>query len=129
MSPKTIQTCQHFKEDGVRCGAIAMRRQRYCLNHLRERRLEARMKAEHRRLRWFESLRLDDFKTINVALIKIMHGMLEGHIESKLAGQTVFKLALAASALRKAEPQPAAPNDGTGAYRLELPGIVHPRRR
>ena len=85
-----------------------MRRQRYCFHHLRERKLVARMKREQARQRWLEHAPLDNFKSINVAIIKTVNGMLLGDIDSDRCGQMLHKLALASASLRKAQEEPSA---------------------
>ena len=117
-----ITTCQHIKPDGIPCGSPALKWKRFCYFHDRDRKQTARMTAEQKRQRWFESLRLDDPKVINMAIIKTAQGMLEGEIDDKLAGQMLFKLNLAIAAFPKS-------NETEATHRIEYPGLVRPRRR
>jgi hypothetical protein len=89
--------CQHRHEDGTRCGRPALRKLRLCDFHQREHKRNARKLAERSRQRWFESVALDDPKSVQRALSQLMQRMLLGEIDNERAGQLLHKLQMTIS--------------------------------
>jgi hypothetical protein len=87
--------CQHQHEDGSRCRRAALHKLRLCDFHQREHKRNARKLAERTRQRWFESVALDDPKSVQTALTQIMNRMLRGEIDNDRAGQLLHKLQMA----------------------------------
>jgi hypothetical protein len=84
--------CQHRQQDGTRCQRLARRRLRLCDHHHREHKRNAKRIAERARQRWFESVALDDPKSIQKALAQVMQRLLDGEIDHDRAGQLLHKL-------------------------------------
>jgi hypothetical protein len=95
MAITTVPKCQHKHEDGARCQRPARRRLRLCDFHHREHKRNARRIAERAGQRWFESVALDDPKSIQKALAQIMNLLLYGEIDNQRAGQLLHKLQMA----------------------------------
>ena len=91
--------CQHTRENGTHCLRAARRKLRLCAFHHREHKRDAKKIAERARQRWFESVALDNPKSIQKALAQIMRLLLRGEIEHHRAGQLLYKLRLASSNL------------------------------
>jgi hypothetical protein len=87
--------CQHQREDGTRCQRPARRRLRLCDFHHREHKRNAKKIAERARQRWFERVVLDDPKSIQKALVQLMHRLLRGEIDDQRAGQLLHTLQIA----------------------------------
>jgi hypothetical protein len=87
--------CQHRREDGTGCQRPARRRLRLCDYHHREHKRNAKRIAERARQRWFESVALDDPKSIQKALVQVMYRLLHGEIDHQRAGQLLHKLQMA----------------------------------
>jgi hypothetical protein len=87
--------CQHQQEDGTRCQRPARSRLRLCDFHQREHKRNAKMIAERARQRWFESVALDDPKSIQKALAQIIQRLARGEIDHQRAGQLLRKLHMA----------------------------------
>jgi hypothetical protein len=96
MSITDAPKCQHQPEGGTRCGRPSRRRLRLCDFHHRELKRAARRIAEQARQPWFESIALDDPRSVQRALAQITHRLLSGEIDSKHAGQLLHKLQRAA---------------------------------
>ena len=83
------------QEDGTGCQRPARRRLRLCDFHHRERKRNAKRIAERVRQRWFDSVALDDPKSIQKALAEVMQRLLRGEIDNNRAGQLLHKLQMA----------------------------------
>jgi hypothetical protein len=79
-----------------------MRGQRYCYSHQRKHEQAARKNAERARQSWFESMRLNDVKSVQRALREVMNRLLSGQVDHKQAGQILYKLQTASVNLRTA---------------------------
>jgi hypothetical protein len=97
MSITDAPKCQHQQEDGTRCNRPALRKLRLCDFHHRKHKRNARKLAERVRQRWFESVALDDPKSVQRALTQIMDRLLLGEIDDDRAGQFLHKLQMAIS--------------------------------
>jgi hypothetical protein len=95
-----VPLCQHRMDNGTRCACPAMRGQRYCYSHRRERDQGARKSAARRRQRWFESAPLDDVPSVQRALAQVITRLVSGEIDHKRAGQILYKLQMASMNLR-----------------------------
>jgi hypothetical protein len=87
--------CQHQQQDGTRCQRPARRRLRLCDFHHREHKRNARRISERARQRWFDSVALDDPKSIQKALARVMQRLLLGEIDHDRAAQLLQKLQMA----------------------------------
>lgn len=96
--------CQHKEEDGTRCQRPARRRLRLCDFHHREHKRNARILAERARQRWFESVALDDPKSVQKALAQLIHRLLHGEIDHDRAGQLLHELQMETLRLRADHP-------------------------
>ena len=102
MGPATTPLCQHQMNTAALCGCPAMRGQRYCYSHQRKREQGARKIAERARQSWFESVPLNDVKSVQRALQQVMNRLLSGEVDHKQAGQILYKLQTASMNLRTA---------------------------
>jgi hypothetical protein len=89
--------CQYKNDNGTQCGRPARRKLRLCDFHQREHKRNARKLAERSRQRWFESVTLDDPKSMQRALTQILQRMLRGEIDNERAGQLLHKLQMTIS--------------------------------
>lgn len=87
--------CQYQREDGTLCRSPARRRLRLCAFHHRQHKRNAKKIAERVRQRWFESVALDDPKSLQRALAQVMERLVDGRIDDQRAGQLLQKLAVA----------------------------------
>jgi hypothetical protein len=87
--------CQHRQEDGTSCQRPARHRLRLCDFHHREHKRNAKKIAERARQRWFESVALDDPKSIQRVLAQVIQRLLRGEIDNDRAGQLLHKLQMA----------------------------------
>ena len=97
-----IKTCNHFRENGKRCGSAAVTDRDYCYFHLsiRGRRLKM-ARARARRQRWHLELPpLEDLYAVQVALQQVVDAMADGHLERHLGGLMLYGLQQAATNLR-----------------------------
>ena len=65
---------------------------RFCYTHQRQHDRNARQTAERNRQRWFESVDLNDAKSIQRALREVMLRVVENKVEPRKAGQLLYKL-------------------------------------
>jgi hypothetical protein len=79
-----------------------MRGKRYCYSHQRKHEQGARKIAELARQSWFESMPLNDAKSVHRALRQVMVRLLSGQVDHKRAGQILYKLQTASMNLRDA---------------------------
>jgi hypothetical protein len=95
MAITDIPKCQHQHKDGIRCQRPARRRLRLCDFHHREHKRNAKRIAERARQRWFDSVALDDPKSIQKALVQVIQRLLLGEIDNNRAGQLLHTLQMA----------------------------------
>ncbi len=84
------QNCQHFKQDGRRCGSPALRGKRYCYFHDAARRQRPWRVVRQPLLRDLPVI--EDPRSANLAINKIINALLDGTIDSRTAGQLLFGL-------------------------------------
>jgi hypothetical protein len=99
---RTVQLCQHRMETTSLCQCPAMRGTRYCYSHHQTQARRAKENAERARQRWFESVPLDDAKSVQRALTQVITRMLSGDIGHKQAGKILYRLQSASVNLRNA---------------------------
>lgn len=87
--------CQHKKENSKQCQRAALRRLRFCAFHQRQHKRNARKTAERARQRWFDSVKLNDQKSVQIALSQILNRLQSGEMDHKKASQLVYKLQMA----------------------------------
>jgi hypothetical protein len=87
--------CQHTQKDGSRCQRPARSRLRLCDFHHREHKRNAKRTAERARQSWFERVALDDPRSIQRALWRVIQHILHGEIGHHRAGQLLYKLQMA----------------------------------
>jgi hypothetical protein len=100
MGTATVPLCQHQMKNAALCRCPAMRGQRYCYSHQRKREQGVRKIAERARQSWFESMPLNDVKSVQRALRQVMQRLLSGQVDHKQAGQILYKLQTASMNLR-----------------------------
>jgi len=95
-------TCDHLKEDGVRCGSPALHGEKYCRFHTRQ--LFAAYywaRARRRSTCPFELPPLDDFRTINHSLWQVANAMASNTIARRRANAMLSVLRMASAELRR----------------------------
>ena len=101
MGTAAVRLCQHLMNGETRCRCPALRRKRYCYTHQRAQSRAAKMIAERVRQRWFESVPLEDARSVQRALSQVMNRLLLDEIDHKQAGQILYKLQTATVDFRR----------------------------
>jgi hypothetical protein len=94
--------CMHIMVDGVHCGSPAMRRNRFCYHHKRQREQRTALNAESARNRRnlpFVMPVLEDAGAIQVSLTQIMRLLAAGQIDRQTANLMLYSLQIATSNL------------------------------
>lgn len=94
--------CFHIMADGAQCGSPAVRHDRFCYHHKRQREQLLALKADRardRRAHPFTLPLLEDAKSIQVSLTKIMRLLAAGEIEHKTASVMLYSLQIATTNL------------------------------
>jgi hypothetical protein len=84
----------------TRCRCPAMRRKRYCYTHQRAHARSVKTSAERARQRWFESVSLQNARSVQRALSDVVNRLLRDEMDSKQAGRLLYKLQTASIDLR-----------------------------
>ncbi len=84
------QNCQHLKQDGSRCGSPALRGKRFCHFHHAARRQHPYRLVRQPLLRDLPVV--EDRRSANLAINKIINALLDGTIEPRLGGQLLCGL-------------------------------------
>ena len=84
--------CRHIKPNGLRCKSPAMRSHCFCYFHAK---LHTRTSNDAARFGPLTLPVLEDPAAIQIAISRIFEAMLNGRIESKLAGQLLYGLQIA----------------------------------
>jgi len=84
--------CRHIKPNGLRCKSPAMRSHCFCYFHAK---LHTRTSYDAARFGPLTLPVLEDPAAIQIAISRIFEAMLNGRIESKLAGQLLYGLQIA----------------------------------
>ncbi len=118
------RTCDYVKPDGHLCGSLALRGRDYCHFHVtsvpRERRAATqRAIAEGPPL---ELPPLRDLNSVQIALMRVMNGLLQGRISSRMAGQLLYALQLARTNLARAMYLPV---EEVTAVQITLMRVMH----
>jgi hypothetical protein len=106
MALEHVPRCQHVKVNGVQCGSPALRRKTHCYFHTRvehERRAAAETTDGKRS---FGFPLLEDAKSIQVALMKMVQMLGAGTLDHKTAGLMIYALQTASYNLRNARFEP-----------------------
>jgi hypothetical protein len=95
----------HFMVDGAQCGSPAMRRNRFCYHHKRQREQLLALNAERARNSRhppFMLPLLEDVSSIQVSLTQIMRLLAAGQIERERASLMLYALQIATTNLQHA---------------------------
>jgi hypothetical protein len=95
----------HIMVDGANCGSPAMRGNRFCYHHKRQREQRIAVSTERARVNrnpQFTLPVLEDSDSIQLSLAKIMQLLAAGQIERKTASLMLYSLQIATTNLRYA---------------------------
>jgi len=95
----------HFMVDGAQCGSPAMRRNRFCYHHKRQREQLLAVNAERARNSRnppFTLPLLEDASSIQVSLTQIMRLLAAGQLDRKSASLMLYALQIATTNLHDA---------------------------
>jgi hypothetical protein len=116
--PSFPNRCQHIKVNGTQCACPALRRNRFCYFHKRHQ--EQRIALNTDRLRndrarcarnlTFDLPVIEDANSIQVALMQVIHLLLAGRLDPKIAGLTLYALQTASANLRRTNFEPFVHN-------------------
>ena len=97
-----LNTCQHIRVNGERCGSVATTGRDYCYVHLQDRGRRLKMaRARARGQPWRLDLPLlEDLYAVQVSLTQVIAAMADGHIDRSLGGVMLYGLQQAATNLR-----------------------------
>jgi|SRR5271165_263556 len=97
-----IPTCNHIRENGAYCRAVAMRGREYCRFHLRERGRRLKMaRARTRGERWrLELPPLEDLHAVQVGIMQVLQALDHGVLEKGVGSLMLYGLQQAATNLR-----------------------------
>jgi len=100
--PKHIRRCQHIKVNGTQCGSPALNNQRYCFFHHSYRPRLVRMGRNLKQTAARITLPvLEDANSIQVAVMQVTRLLLNGQLDHKTAGLTLYALQIASSNLAR----------------------------
>lgn len=96
--------CMHIMAEGVHCGSPAMRHNRFCYHHKRQREDILALKTDQARASNppFTLPLLEDAASIQLALTLIMRALAAGQIDHKSANLLLYSLQIATTNLRYA---------------------------
>jgi hypothetical protein len=104
MSKLAYRTCRQLNADGILCGSPALKGERYCYYHQRDRQRRKvldspRMRRIHRLtpdvLKALDLPPMDDQASIRVCINTLMRGILAGLVDKQQAGQVLYLIQLA----------------------------------
>lgn len=101
MAATDAPRCQYKPDDGKQCGRPALRWLRFCDFHQHLHQRNARKTAERARQRWFESVKLHNQKSVQIALHQVMQRLLNGEMTPNRAGQLLYTLQMAIAGRHK----------------------------
>lgn len=104
-----IPRCQHIKANGVQCASPALRQRNFCHFHQSWREFAAAPGAAHRNspsATAFTLPPLEDAASIQLALMRITHMILNDQIDNKKASLLLYALQTATSNLKNAAFEP-----------------------
>jgi hypothetical protein len=95
--------CLHIMADGAQCGSPAMRRNRFCYHHKRQREQLLALNADRARNSRYPPFTLpllEDANSIQISLTQIMRLLAAGQIERKTASLMLYSLQIATTNLQ-----------------------------
>jgi hypothetical protein len=92
----TVPQCQHVRTNGVRCGSPALKTKTMCFYHNR-----MSLPFQPTNIPFFE-----DADAIQLALWKVVRGLLGRNIDPKDAGRILYALQIASGNLKQTRTQP-----------------------
>ena len=101
MSMNDVPRCQHVKVNGVQCGSPALRRRRFCYFHENYRQTQARLMEDQSRDRISNFPLLEDANSIQVAVMHVIHLLVSGRMDTKVAGLTLYALQTASVNMKR----------------------------
>ncbi len=96
--------CMHIMAEGVHCGSPAMRHNRFCYHHRRQREKVLAFKTDQARGNHlpFTLPILEDAASIQLALSMVMRALAAGQLHPKTANLLLYSLQIATTNLRYA---------------------------
>jgi hypothetical protein len=94
--------CFHIMSDGVQCGSPALRHNRFCYHHKRQREQLLALNADqarHSRTHPFTLPLIEDASSIQASLTQIMRLLAAGQIDRKTASLMLYSLQIATANL------------------------------
>jgi hypothetical protein len=101
MGMNDVPRCQHVKVNGVQCGSPALRRRRFCYFHENYRQTQARLMADQSEVRISNFPLLEDANSIQVAVMHVIHLLVSGRMDTKVAGLTLYALQTASANMKR----------------------------
>src|SRR6266852_4513311 len=101
MSMNDVPRCQHVKVNGVQCGSPALRRRRFCYFHENYRQTQARLMEDQSEVRISNFPLLEDANSIQVAVMHVIHLLVSGRMDTKVAGLTLYALQTASANMKR----------------------------
>jgi hypothetical protein len=92
----TIPQCEHIRTNGTRCGSPALKKKQFCFYHNRM--------IQPQYLTTLPAL--EDADAIQLAVWRILRGILARYIDPKDAGHLFYGLQIASHNLKQTRPQP-----------------------
>ena len=101
MRTATVPLCQHLMDNATRCRCPAMSGKRCCYTHQRAQARIAKKTTERARQRWFETVSLQNARSVQRALSDVVNRLLRDEMDSTQAGRLLYKLQTASIDLRR----------------------------
>jgi hypothetical protein len=103
-----IKRCEYIKTNGQQCGSPALRAEKFCFFHNRWKTDysvigEASINPIPGHITFPV---LEDYESIQVAILQIMHQLTSGHLPTKTGGLLLYSLQIASANLRYADFEP-----------------------
>jgi hypothetical protein len=92
-----MKLCSHIKTDGRRCGSPALRESQFCYFHHNYGKPRSLPRSKKQRGPAVELPVLEDANSVQVALMQIMGGLIEGSIDDRKAGLLLWALQIASA--------------------------------
>lgn len=131
-----LPLCQRIKADGIRCAALAMKHERFCYFHIKDRRQKNRVRRAARiRLRSYLAgptdaqcqavalPKLDSATAIVKILNDIMAGLWTGQLHPDTAGRMLFAIELSQRTPRMRFPAPSTSQPSGFSPKVEAQGL------
>jgi len=99
--PESVACCQHTKADGKQCPSPALRRQKFCYFHKRDRQKRLEINANIHRERWKMKVPiLEDANSVQLGVVQVMQLLATQQVDHRTAELMLYALRMASTNLK-----------------------------